>query len=94
MMDGFIFGFIDNAVLIISLYAGINIDKLFSISSNGVLGAVLGATIGNTFCDTLAALFDPTLQDSVKGITLGCIVPILIMIPIIEWMKRKNETKK
>ena len=50
--------------------------------------------LGNTFSDTMAALFDPTLQGSVKGITIGCIVPILIMIPIIEWMKRKKDAKK
>ena len=88
MIDGFIFGFLDNAILILSMYAGLNIDKWFDLSRGGLMGAVLGATLGNTFSDTIAAALDPTMVDKITGITIGCIVPIVILVPLIEGMKR------
>tara|TARA_Y100000034_G_C6617795_1_gene269217 strand:+ start:48 stop:326 length:279 start_codon:yes stop_codon:yes gene_type:complete len=88
VIDGFIFGFLDNGILILSMYAGLNIDKWFELSKGGLLGAVLGATLGNTFSDTVAAALDPSMVGSITGITLGCLIPIIILIPLIEWLKR------
>ena len=44
-MEGFIFGFVDNAVLIFGALTGLEIEKYFK--GTGVRGAVFGAAIGN-----------------------------------------------
>jgi hypothetical protein len=83
-MEGLIFGLIDNGVLIIGAYTGLEIDRLFK--GNGALGAVIGAGLGNTISDGLGALIDPTLNAAFLGIVIGCLIPLL-MIPVIEKFK-------
>ena len=51
LMDGFIFGFVDNAVLIFGAVTGLEIEKYFK--GSGVRGAVFGAAIGNTISEPL-----------------------------------------
>ena len=87
-MDGFIFGLVDNGVLLLCTYFGISIDKYVEGKSKGLLGAVLGATIGNTISDTIGDIMDPTLRTAVMGITIGCLIPILF-IPIIEKIRNR-----
>lgn len=72
MIEGFLFGFIDNGVLLLSALIGFHFfeDKM---------GPLYGALIGNLISDVLAALLDPTLKNALLGISLGCAVPILVL---------------
>lgn len=90
-MEGLIFGLVDNGVLLLSIYTGIGIERWFKKENTTFIGGVIGAGLGNTFSDTVGAALDPYLVDSVTGITIGCLIP-LIFIPIIEFFRRKNET--
>ena len=76
-MDGFIFGFVDNAVLIFGAVTGLEIEKYFK--GSGVRGAVFGAAIGNSISDGLGCVFDPALQPMILGVVLGTLVPILFI---------------
>lgn len=80
-LPGLTFGLVDNAVLIIGAYTGLQVDKCFK--GNGALGAVVGAGFGNTVSDALGAVLDPTMSGMTIGIILGCLVPMLA-IPAIE----------
>ena len=82
-MDGLIFGLVDNGVLLLCMYTGINIDQWIEGKTGGLLGAILGATIGNMLSDSMGAIIDPTMRTSLYGIMLGCLIPILL-IPFIE----------
>jgi len=87
-MDGLVFGLIDNGVLILGAYTGLEIDRLFN--GRGALGAVIGAGVGNTISDGLGAALDPTLNGALIGIVIGCLIPLLA-IPVIEWFKFRKE---
>jgi len=87
-MDGFLFGFIDNAVLILGAYTGLEIDRFFN--GRGAVGAVVGAGVGNTVSDCLGAAIDPTMVGMVLGVTLGCLVP-MAAIPVVEYFKTKRQ---
>ena len=89
-MEGLIFGLVDNGVLLLCIYTGIGIDRWIEGRTGGLLGAVLGATIGNTISDFCGAVIDPTMRAGVLGITIGCILPILL-IPIIERIRNRDE---
>ena len=80
-MDGFIFGFVDNAVLIFGSVTGLEIERFFKLGS-GIRGAVFGAAIGNTVSDALGCVFDPALQPMILGVVLGTLVPIMF-IPLL-----------
>ena len=88
LIPGLIFGMVDNGVLILGAYTGLEIDRFFK--GNGQVGAILGAGVGNTISDGLGAVIDPTMNHMIIGIILGCLIP-LIIIPIIE--TRKNNGK-
>jgi hypothetical protein len=90
-MDGLVFGLIDNGVLILGAYTGLEIDRLFN--GRGALGAVIGAGVGNTISDGLGAALDPTLNGALVGIIVGCIIP-LFAIPVIEWVKAISANRK
>lgn len=83
-MDGLIFGIIDNGILIIGAYTGLEIDRFFD--GKGALGAVIGGAVGNTVSDGVGALIDPTMSGAIFGIVLGCILGAMI-IPVIELIK-------
>ena len=74
-MEGFIFGFVDNAVLIFGAVTGLEIEKYFK--GSGVRGAVFGAAFGNSISDGLVCVLDPALQPMIYGVVLGTLVPIL-----------------
>jgi len=88
IMPGLIFGMVDNGVLILGAYTGLEVDRFFK--GNGQVGAILGAGVGNTISDGLGAAIDPTMSHMIIGIILGCLIP-LILIPIIE--TRRNGGK-
>jgi hypothetical protein len=88
MLDGFIFGFVDNAVLILGAFTGFEIERFFK--GSGVRGTIFGAAIGNTISDAVGALLDPSIQPLLLGIVIGTLVPILF-IPIVERMMRINK---
>ena len=91
-MDGLIFGLVDNGVLLLCMYTGINIDKWIEGKTEGLLGAVLGAAIGNMLSDSIGAIIDPTMRTSLYGIMLGCLIPILF-IPFIEKYRNRRISK-
>jgi hypothetical protein len=87
-MDGLLFGVFDNGILIALAYAGINLDK--KLGGSGRLGGIIGAALGNTISDCCGALIDPSIPSKMAlGITLGCILPMLL-IPVIETLKTKK----
>lgn len=81
-MDGLIFGFVDNFVLLIGAYTGLEVEKFLPKRFQVGVGAVAGAGIGNTVSDAAGALMDPALFHMVSGITIGCLIPLLA-IPVI-----------
>tara|TARA_R100001244_G_scaffold26202_1_gene26320 strand:- start:317 stop:580 length:264 start_codon:yes stop_codon:yes gene_type:complete len=86
-MEGLIFGLIDNCVLVLGAYTGIGVDRYFD--GKGALGAVIGGAVGNTVSDFFGAWIDPTMNDAIFGIVLGCVLGALI-IPVIEFVKYKR----
>jgi len=92
-MDGSVFGLVDNGVLVIFAYIGLDMEKKISdfLVQVGVLkndmrvglGAIVGGAIGNTISDFLGSVLDPTMHDKVLGIFIGCIIPVLL-IPVFE----------
>ena len=87
LMPGLIFGMVDNGVLILGAYTGLEIDRFFK--GKGALGAILGAGVGNTISDGLGAVIDPTMNHMIIGIIIGCLIPLLL-IPIIERKRNGN----
>ena len=89
MLDGTIFGFVDNAVLVLGAFSGLSIESKLPQRFQTGLGAIYGAAIGNTVSDALGAIIDPTLQSMVIGITLGCLLG-LCTIPVFSAFKKTN----
>ena len=81
-MDGIIFGFIDNAVLIAGAVTGYEVERFLPRRFQLGVGAIAGAGIGNTVSDALGAVLDPALLHMTGGIVLGCLIP-LVVIPLI-----------
>ena len=81
-MDGIIFGFIDNAVLILGAVTGYEVERFLPRRFQVGVGAILGAGVGNTVSDFLGAVLDPALIHMTGGIVLGCLLP-LVAIPLI-----------
>ena len=91
-MEGFIFGLVDNGVVLLGAYLGLDIESKISSKlsreSNPVIGAAFGATIANLISDVAGAYLDPSMNGMITGIALGCLIPI-ICIPFIEKIKAK-----
>ena len=87
-MTGLLFGFIDNFVLLLGSYFGLEVDKYFE--GNGLRGAVIGAGLGNALSDGVGALIDPAMDGMFIGITLGCLLALLL-IPIMERFKTVDD---
>ena len=83
-MEGLIFGLLDNLILIVGAYTGLEIDRFFK--GRGALGAVIGAAVGNTVSDGVGALIDPAMAGMFGGIVLGCIAA-MVLIPLCELVK-------
>lgn len=87
-MSGLLFGFVDNFVLLLGAYFGLEVDKYFS--GSGTRGAVIGAGVGNTVSDGIGCLVDPTMAGMFIGVTLGCLLPMLL-IPIMERLQTTDK---
>ena len=85
--EGFTFGIIDNGIVLIGMYMGVDIEgwvsKRLGRDSNPLLGAVIGATGFNTISDGFAAWLDTSMHGMTFGIVVGCMVAMLA-IPIAE----------
>ncbi len=82
-VDGTLFGLVDNAVLILGAYTGLEAERFLPFQTVGI-GAVIGAGIGNAVSDLLGGLaVDPTFA---VGTFAGCILG-LVAIPIFERIK-------
>ena len=92
---GFTFGAVDNGIVLIGMYMGVDIEgwvaKRLGKKSNPLLGAVIGATGFNSVSDGAAAALDPSMQGMTLGVMLGCVV-VMFAIPLIEKLRKdKNE---
>ncbi len=94
-MDGLIFGLVDNGIVLIGMYLGVDIEgwvsRRLGKDSNPLLGAIVGATSFNLISDAVAASLDPSMEGMGLGIAVGCLIPMLF-IPINE--RRKNRKKR
>jgi len=93
--DGFTFGAVDNGIVLVGMYMGVDIEgwvaKKMGKKSNPLLGAVIGATGFNAISDGAAAAIDPSMHGMTFGVMLGCVV-VMFAIPLIEKFRgRKNE---
>ena len=91
MPDGTVFGLLDNGIVLIGMYLGVDIEgwlaKKLGKKSNPLLGAVVGATGFNMISDGVAAAVDPAMQGMTFGIVLGCAL-IMLVIPVIEKLRK------
>tara|TARA_Y100000034_G_C6875427_1_gene400293 strand:- start:490 stop:822 length:333 start_codon:yes stop_codon:yes gene_type:complete len=83
---GLIFGIVDNGVLIFGVLWGCtyleksiekSVQRQLSSKMCFFLGATIGGGAGNTASDALGCLMDPTMIDSIIGITIGTQLPII-----------------
>ena len=88
--DGFTFGAIDNGIVLVGMYMGVDIEgwlaRKLGKKSNPLLGAVIGATGFNAVSDGAAAAVDPAMQGMTLGVMLGCTV-VMLAIPVIEKLR-------
>jgi len=93
MPDGTVFGLLDNGIVLIGMYLGVDIEgwlaKKMGKKSNPLLGAVVGATGFNMVSDGVAAAIDPAMQGMTVGIMFGCALAMLA-IPIIERLRNRR----
>ena len=91
--DGFTFGAVDNGIVLIGMYMGVDIEgwlaKKLGKKSNPLLGAVVGATGFNAVSDGAAAAIDPSMQGMTLGVMVGCIA-VTFQIPIVEKFRSRN----
>jgi len=90
--NGFLFGVIDNGIVLAGMYMGVDIEgwvaKKLGKSSNPLLGAVIGATGFNAISDGAAAAIDPSMQGMTLGVMLGCIIA-MFAIPLVERVRNR-----
>ena len=84
-IDGDIMGIVDNVILAICAYAGIDIDK--KLGNNGINGAITGALLGNALSDLVGAAIDPSTRHLAWGIFAGC---MYVYVVIILWEVVRN----
>jgi hypothetical protein len=92
--DGFTFGAVDNGIVLIGMYMGVDIEgwlaKRLGKKSNPLLGAVVGATGFNAVSDGAAAAIDPSMSGMTLGVMLGCVI-VMFAIPVIEKLRNENK---
>jgi hypothetical protein len=94
--DGIWYGIMDNGILILGAYTGLQLDPYVAMLFRGArvgLGAIIGAAIGNTVSDAAGCLVDPALLPMIRGIAVGCVIP-MIAIPIVEKILCKSCQQK
>jgi len=95
--DGFTFGLVDNGIVLVGMYMGVDIEGWLSRKmgkkSNPLLGAVVGATSFNAVSDGAAAALDPSMHGMTLGVMLGCVV-VMFLIPVIEKLRKDNNESR
>ncbi len=86
-MDGLLFGFVDNAVLLVGAWTGFEVEKILPKRFQKGLGIVVCTCLGNTVSDAAGALIDPAMFHMVGGIMLGCLIPMLA-IPVLAKIRK------
>lgn len=81
-MDSLLFGFIDNAVLILGAITGLSVERYLPVRLQAGLGGVIGAGLGNAISDFLAGFaVDPLFA---AGTAAGCLAALpLIAIAFV-----------
>ena len=96
MPDGTTFGLVDNGVVLVGMYMGVDIEgwlaKKLGKKSNPLLGAVIGATGFNAVSDGAAAAIDPAMQGMTLGVMMGCIA-VMFFIPVIEKFRNRSDSE-
>jgi len=93
--NGFIFGFIDNGIVVASIlgvafFAGLKLspDARATAWKVAMTCALVGA-LGNAASDFVGCMGDPTMWDSVVGITAGCMAwPAILITPKVKQQRR------
>jgi len=88
LLDGIIFGLIDNFVLIIGGFTGLRIERWLPFHTIGT-GAVIGAGVGNAVSDFLGGL--PLDLAFAVGTFLGCLAG-LAFIPV--WLAAGKQAQE
>ena len=85
-VDYIIFGIVDNGVMLVGAFFGLELEKYFPKRFQVGLGVMIGAGLGNTASDFLAGL--ASLNWSLAlGTGLGCLIGLLL-IPILHKIKK------
>ena len=91
--DGFIFGLLDNGIVLLGMYMGVDFEgwlaKRLGKAPNPSLGAIIGALGFNTISDAFAEWLDPGMENMVYGIVLCCLLPLLFL-RFIEKFKKSS----
>jgi hypothetical protein len=85
MLDGVLFGIVDNGILALCALLGIDIDK--KLSGKGVNGALFGAMFGNALSDGLGGLIDFPLWLTFN-IVLGCLLVVPVVWVYLKWSEK------
>ena len=79
-VDYIIFGIVDNGVMLVGAFFGLELEKYFPKRFQVGLGAVIGAGIGNALSDFMGGIASLNWPLAF-GTGLGCIIA-LVMIPV------------
>ena len=90
-IDGDIMGIVDNLILAVCAYAGIDIDK--KLGNSGLNGAITGALLGNAVSDLVGAAIDPSTRHLAVGIFAGCMY-VFIVVKLWEIVQNLYESWK
>ena len=88
LIDFIIFGIVDNAVMIIGAFTGLEVEKYLPERFRlGHLMAIVGAGLGNTFSDFLGGVvaLNPSLA---FGSAIGCLIG-LGLIPVFNYVYKR-----
>ena len=87
-LDYFVFGVVDNSVLILGALFGLSVERLLPVWLQQGRSAVLGAGIGNAVSDWLGGA--STLNWPLAwGTFFGCIA-VLVFVPLYFWLRRHS----
>ena len=76
-----VYGIVDNFVLILGAFFGLEVEKIIPKKYRVGLGAVVGAGLGNAASDFLGGITTASV-DLAVGTSLGCIIA-LVLIPVV-----------
>jgi hypothetical protein len=77
IFEGDIMGIVDNGILALCAYYGVNLDK--KLGGSGVQGALTGALLGNAVSDLVGAAIDPSTRHLAWGIFAGCMYVFIVV---------------